>query len=282
MGYISNMSVLRCVCFTLNNYTDEDLAHYANEIREISSYLVIGFEIGEKGTPHFQGYLELKKPTRFSTLKKLMGRAHIERRYGSAKQASDYCKEDGDFVEFGEMREQGKRNDLDNVRETALDGGMRAVTEGKFNLQHIKIAEKFLSYCEEGRDWKPEVIWIWGPTGTGKSRRAREIVGDDVYCKNEGNKWWDGYDGHEDVIIDDFRDSWWPITYMLALLDRYTFRVEYKGGMRQFRAKRIVITSAFPPENCYAGTGEAINQLLRRLDTVQELVAQVPVAEVEG
>lgn len=147
---------------------------------------------------------------------------------------------------------------------------MRAVCVAA-SLQQIRVAEKYLTYCEDPRDWKPEVIWLTGPSGSGKSRRAREICGEDVYTKNTGHKWWDGYDGHEDVILDDFRDSWWPITYMLALIDRYEFQVEYKGGMRQMRAKRIIITSIFTPDTMYRGTGECQQQLARRIDCVTDV-----------
>ena len=139
------------------------------------------------------------------------------------------------------------------------------------NLQQIRIAEKYLTYCEEPRNWVPNVYWLYGPSGAGKSKRAREICKEDVYCKNNGTKWWDGYDNHEYVIIDDFRDSWWPITYMLALLDRYEFLVEYKGGYRQFRAKTIVVTSINHPDSMYANTGECRNQLARRLTSVTDV-----------
>lgn len=139
------------------------------------------------------------------------------------------------------------------------------------NMQQIRVAEKYLTYHEEPRDWEMEVEWYWGPTGSGKSRAARTKFADlDYYTKNTPTKWWNGYDGHEAVIIDDFRDSWWPITDMLSLLDRYERQVETKGGERQFRARRVIITSANPPSNCYRNCGEAVEQLLRRIGHVTE------------
>ena len=67
---------------------------------------------------------------------------------------------------------------------------------------------------------------------------------------------------------------------MLSLLDRYEKRVEIKGGWRQFKPKKIVITSIFPPESMYKGTGEDQRQLLRRISLTTEIVPDVP--EVTG
>lgn len=267
----------KSICFTINNWTVDDIEKLLNAKY---TYVITGFEIGAEGTPHIQGYMELQSQSRLTTLKKFFPRAHIERRMGSQEQAINYCKKDNNFVEDGEYKVQGKRNDLDKVRTIALEQGMRAVTD-TFNYQGIKVAEKFLTYNEEPRNWKPTVVWLWGKTGVGKSKLARELCdSDDIYTKNTGTKWWDGYDKHECVIIDDFRPSWWDITYMLGLLDRYEFKVEFKGGLRQFVPRKIIVTSALSPEECYRNTGEAIGQLVRRIDIIENLVSDV--SEVEG
>lgn len=273
---------LRNVCITLNNYTIDELAHLG-KCDERIQYMILGHEVGESGTRHLQGYVEFTKQIKFNTVKKIISeRAHLEPRMGTAVQARDYCMKDGDYWEYGTMKKQGERKDLDNIRQLAAEEGMRTVTR-RGNFQQIKVAEKYLTYNEEPRDWKPTVYWLWGPTGTGKSRKARELTEKmDTYTKNDGTKWWEGYDGQEAVIIDDFRPSWWSITEMLSLLDRYEKRVEYKGGTRQFKARMIVVTSALCPEECYKNTGEAIDQLLRRIDHIQCLVTDVTVTEVGG
>nr|WAE42878.1 MAG: replication associated protein [Cressdnaviricota sp.] len=261
------------ICWTLNNYTLEEQetieARAGND-----TYTIYGMEVGEEGTHHLQGYTELKTRTRLTTLKKKWGdRFHFEERRGTQEQAIEYCKKDGDWIEFGQRRISGARPDLDRCRQLAHDQGMRAVT-GVCNLQQIRVAEKYLTYNEEPRDWKPEVIWIWGESGVGKSRRAREIFAtDDIYTKNESSKWWDGYDNHENIIIDDFRDSWWPMTEMLRLLDRYECRIECKGGTRQFRPRRICITCTRGPNEMYRQVDEQRHQLLRRIDRIEHLEA---------
>jgi len=92
-------------CFTINNYSDDtvELLSNLNQSGKVN-YLVMGFEIGEEGTPHIQGYLQLPKKKRFSQVKELIGgTGHITEEYlnSSAAACIQYCKKDGDFLEFG-------------------------------------------------------------------------------------------------------------------------------------------------------------------------------------
>jgi len=259
--------------FTLNNYTKEDIETLQQKDSEWD-FIIFGKEIGEEGTPHLQGYIELKRRLTLKSIKKkIHDRMHLEPRRGSQAQAIEYCKKDGVFVELGKPVEQGARKDLDLCRRMAMESGMRGVSAiGSF--QQIRVAEKFLTYNEEIRDFKPEVTWIWGESGAGKSKLARELCdSDDVYTKNDSSKWFEGYDGHEYLILDDFRDSWMTITDFLSLIDRYERRLEFKGGYRQLVAKKIVITSIKAPEEMYLhAAGEPKEQILRRIDTIIPMV----------
>ena len=119
------------------------------------------------------------------------------------------------------------------------------------------------------RSWKTVVFWFYGPTGTGKSFAAMEYA-KDAYWKMGGNKWWDGYDGQSDVIIDDYRKDLCTFNELLRLLDRYPLLVERKGGSMQFLAKRIFITSPFSPSGVWEGRiEEDLAQLMRRIEHVE-------------
>ena len=220
--------MLRNFVFTINNPLQNGGPEICDWLEQNCSYVIIGCERGIPGP--FTGKAMQSLQSRVDGLLSLgMNFAGISSGEWEVKpRLFDTVKKDGNFHSCGKRREQGSRGDLDRIRRIADEDGMRAVCMAG-NVQQIRIAEKYLSYNESGRDWKPYVTWIYGDSGTGKSKMAREISGEDVYTKNVGTKWWDGYDGHEDVIVDDFRDSWWPITYMLALLDRYPMIVEYKG-----------------------------------------------------
>lgn len=261
---------VRNFCFTINNYTEEDV-RMCNEI--VCTYIVYGYEQGENNTPHLQGYIYYQNKKEWNVLKREIPRAHIEICRGTSQDNIQYCKKEGNFVERGEPPKQGNRVDIHRViRECENGANMRHITQNARNLQGIQIAEKWLKYNEDVRDFQPEVIWLWGPSGVGKSRTARELAEGDIYTKNDGSKWWEGYDAHETVILDDFRDSWWSITETLRILDRYECRIECKGGSRQLLARKIIITSIFPPHFMYRNAaGEPIEQLLRRITTVTEL-----------
>lgn len=92
-----NPKTMRKLCFTFNNYSNTEYSKIV-EICESRNYLYcIGEEVGESGTPHLQGYIEFKTPKAWSTIKKMLPKAHIERAKGNRKQNLTYCKKDGKF-----------------------------------------------------------------------------------------------------------------------------------------------------------------------------------------
>lgn len=234
-------------------------------------YLIYGVEVCPKtGNIHHQGYVEFKSNQRISGLKKLDEKIHWEYRKGTREQAIEYCEKDGNTFEFGELKakEQDKRNDIANVKKMVIDGkNMREISLESESYQCIKFAETLLKYHEIKRDFKPTVKWFFGESGSGKTKKAIEEAGNDYWISSRNLKWWDGYDAHENIIIDDFRGDFCTFHELLRILDRYPFRVEVKGGSRELLAKNIWITSPFHPQNVYK-TKEDCKQLLRRLDQI--------------
>lgn len=272
----------RAYCFTVNNPTADDEAD-VKALSELASYMVVGREKGEQEeTPHLQGYVYFKDAKTFTSVKKKLRRAHIEAAVACAETNRKYCTKGGDIMmEVGVPPKAGARTDLEKVRE-ALKGGsnMRGIVETAKSMQSVKMAEVWLKYNEKERDWKPEVRWYHGSTGSGKTRAAREWLADDVYtCMNDG-KWFEGYDGHENVLIDDFRKDFCKFHVLLKMLDRYGYKVETKGGSRQFLARKIAITAPYPPDVIY-DTREDVKQLLRRIDQVIQIGSRVKTCKIE-
>lgn len=264
------MSSLRNVVFTLNNYVEEDFENLQELFNEYGVYMVYGKEVAPStGTPHLQGYIELNRQVRWNTINTMLDkRAWIAARKGNQDEAIKYAKKDDDCTEMGAPKRQGCRSDLDATRTQATEEGMRAVTSIR-NFQQINVANKFLTYNESPRDFETLVTWIWGPSGIGKTKYAYDRKGSDCYVKNTPNKWFDGYDGHTEVIIDDLKPKMFDDAMLLALLDRYEVRVECKGGSRQWKPVKLWITSIYSPEDLWALQSlEDATQLKRRIDQV--------------
>ena len=117
------MSRHRSWCFTLNNYTEEELIGLKDWIAKYCNYGIIGKEIApETGTPHLQGYLQRKSPGTLSALKKVNIRTHWEVAKGDASQNEQYCSKGGDVWIHGEYKGQGARTDLESVKNMIMAG----------------------------------------------------------------------------------------------------------------------------------------------------------------
>ena len=175
------------------------------------------------------------------------------------------------------MPKQGARNDIEVCAKMICEGIDLSTVANEHPVAYIKFHKGFTALASARipkRNFKTEVFWYYGPTGTGKSHSARAEAGDDVFYKMGGNRWWDGYVGQSDVIIDDFRKDLCPFHELLRLFDKYPHRIEYKGGSCEFVAKRIWVTCHKSPSELFvdATTGverEDLGQLLRRLTVVR-------------
>lgn len=263
------MSIFRNACWTLNNYTDADVE--AIKTWGGVDYTIFGYEVGESGTKHLQGYSEFSQQMRLSALKKLHNSIHWEKRMGNQKQAIDYCKKDGNFIEIGKCKRQGKRTELDDVAELAIDKtiAMKEVanTYPKTFIKYSKGITALRNLQYDHRTEPPEVHWRWGLAGTGKTRYCIETH-KSHYIK-DGTIWWDGYEQQEAIIIDDF-DGKWPYRDFLRILDRYAYQGQVKGGYIAINSPFIYITCEYPPD--YFWLGNELEQVTRRLKSVTEVL----------
>jgi RNA helicase. len=114
------------------------------------------------------------------------------------------------------------------------------------------------------------VVVYWGPTGTGKSRRAwTEAQEASVYAKDPCTKFWCGYRGQTNVVIDEFRGKI-DITHLLRWFDRYPVRVELKGSSWPLRTTKYWLTSNLHPRDWYPDCDALTYAALeRRLEIVE-------------
>lgn len=140
----------RAWCFTLNNYTDEELAHMAKCVGK----WIIGKEVApETGTPHLQGYVEFPNARRLGGVKKLVTRAHWELAVADKLSNIKYCRKEGVTI----------RDDFAPVKDPLAGLELHA-----FQKEVLEIIEK-----------EPDdrtIYWFWEPDGArGKTSLAKSI-----------------------------------------------------------------------------------------------------------
>lgn len=219
------------------------------------------------GRLHVQGYVEFSKALTIAAIKKAIGdtTAHIEEAKGSSHQNKKYCSKSESRVEgpfeFGKAREQGKRSDLEAVYEDLKkDKPLHEVMDNN-PVAYIKYsrgiqAARFLVQRGKALVRRDVIVTVlWGQTGTGKTRSVLDQEGDaNVFILNKTHGasqiWWDGYDGQEVLLIDEFY-GWIPYDALLRLLDIYNHSIPFKGGFTHALWKRVYITSNKHPREWY-------------------------------
>lgn len=248
--------ISRSWCFTLNNYTDDEI----EKIKKYNSrYTIYGYETGKEGTKHLQGYIELSKPTRMSSIKdKISNRLHLETRRGTRDQARDYCKKEGNFHEIGswESGGQGSRNDLRKImKDIKDDKPMLEILEEypETCAKNMRFIDKYkaLTEKESTKEFrKVEVEIIIGDAGIGKTKYCWD-KDPNLFTVEPNNAFpFDGYDGEKTILIDDFYGTLKYCT-LLKILDGYQYRVNTKGSHRYAKWTKVFITSNAHPREWY-------------------------------
>lgn len=258
----------RAYTFTFNN--PEAFRPQFDESK--MKYMCYQLEQGENGTPHLQGYVNFKNPQAFSYLKKWMPQAHFEVAHGTPEQNQAYCSKEPrleDFVEFGELPQQGKRTDLEVVVNAIKE--KRPREEYMFTTAYVKYHRgldhiRYLSSQPYTHD-DVRGVWIYGPPGVGKSHMVR-MENESLFLKQQ-NKWWDGYNGEEAVLIDDFdRNGVCLGHYLKIWADKWACTGEFKGGTCQLTHKKFYITSNYSINELFIDDSVLCEAIKRRFKII--------------
>lgn len=295
----------RHYCWTLNLDRDDYETEY-QEFRDMQKlkhepddYHVFQLEVAPTtGQPHVQGCTVWKNPCGWVKMKKYFGPSvHIEDMFGSPQQARKYCTKEKDKLDVETGQRVLDESWIDGTQEelgdcpvgqgarTDLVAFKQAIDEGKNEKElwneHFSIMLRYrdcvtrYTMASDKPLWKhkkrpehdPWVMVLWGPTGSGKSKRARELCEEYGGYWRSGLKgdWWDGYQGETFAVLDEFDPTQVSVDMLKVWTDRYPCQVAPKG--KEFvplLVENWVITSQHHPRTWYRLAAERDQGALAR------------------
>lgn len=252
---------------TINNPLEKGLDHKAiQEVLHQFLSLLYWCMADEKGeTEHTHVFFALEHPTRFSTIKRRFPTAHIDRAEGTAAECRAYVQKSGKwadsdkaetsipgtFEEWGELPvdRQGERTDLALLYGYIKDGLsnfeiMEQNPDYMLNLEKIERARQAVreqQYRETFRSL--EVTYIWGPTGTGKTRSVMERYSySGVYRVTDYTHPFDSYAGEDVLLLDEYFNNF-KVRDLLNFLDGYPLNLPARYSNRVACYTKVYIIS---------------------------------------
>jgi len=195
---------------------------------------------------------------------------HFEVAKGSAAQNTRYCsKEDSNPIIIGSPKktEQGKRSDLENLMHDIKNGAtMLEIAEKAPSAwaQYRRQLAEYQQMVQPKRTWVTKAIYLWGPTGTGKTMHAQELEPTTVSWTGNSN-FLIGYNGSDKILLfDDFDYKRMDWQIFLTMTDRYKMVVNIKGGSCNFAPEIIIFTSNSDPLTWWPDAPEQTRKAIQR------------------
>jgi len=235
-------------------------------------YLKGQLEIGEHGYIHWQLVAVSKKKCKATGMKRnFCSTAHVEVTRSAAANEyvwkDDTCFDPNSRFELGRLPlNRNEKKDWDQIWNSAKRGALDEIP-ADVRVRSYKTLKSIEKDYMRPTEMLRTVRVYYGPTGMGKSRRAWYEAGITAYPKGPTSIYWDGYQNHENVVIDEFRGQI-NISHLLRWFDRYPVCVECKFGACILNARNIWITSNIPPEQWFPDLDPTtFLALQRRLNT---------------
>lgn len=170
--------------------------------------------------------------------------------------------------------EAGQRTDIQGAVKILKKEGHSglATVKKEFGEVYVKYHRGFEKYVEPIVERKQRVIenheryFIQGETGLRKTSWIKENFPDlYVFSNTNGNmgKWWDGYDGQEFILIDEYEGGWEP-AFIKQLCDRWTMNVQVKGGFVTLAARVIFFVSNRSFVDCFGDKDGIVEPAIQR------------------
>lgn len=167
-------------------------------------------ETGETtGYEHWQFLVAFSQKVSIIKLQEMFGRrGHYELSRSDAAAAyvwKEATRVEGTQFEFGAKPfRRNSRTDWEQVWNDAKSGKLESIPANVRVVSYRSLRSIAADY-DEPRPIVRTCFVFWGVSGTGKSRRAWDEAGLDAYPKDPRTKFWCGYQGQANVVLDEFR-----------------------------------------------------------------------------
>lgn len=237
-------------------------------------------ETGGSGLVHWQMVAVTNKKVTRRQLKELfVPEAHLE--LSRSEAANEYVWKDDTAIadtrfELGRLPiSRARPADWDKVYDMAKVGNFEELPKDILIRHYSSLKRIYVDNVIPV--FRPDIkIHVFhGTTGTGKSRRAWQEAmadGEMPFIKNPNTKWWDGYRGQKNVIIDEFTGRI-DISYLLLWTDEYPAITEVKGFATPLNARNFWITSNLAPREWYVDAKPVqLDALIRRFHVCDQMM----------
>lgn len=237
-------------------------------VQELKGQKEIGADTNRE---HWQLYCAFKQSVRLSAVKKLFGSTvHAEPTRSGA--AASYVLKDETAIagtRFALGKKAMNRNsktDWEAVKTLAIAGKIADVPPDIYIKYYRTLKDIAKDNMAKMTDLESTCgTWYYGPPGVGKSHKAR-VDFPEAYMKMQ-NKWWCGYQGEENIIIDDY-DSKALGHHLKIWADKYAFIAETKGYAISIRPKHIVVTSNYSIDEIFPDDQVLAKAIKRRFNVI--------------
>lgn len=284
---------------TINNpiekgYTHENLIDIMGQFKGLT-YFCLSDEIGKKTeTYHTHLFMYCPQGVRFQTIQNRLPNCHIDYCKGTAQQNKDYVFKEGKYsgtdkedtrvdgtqFEWGEMpvERQGRRNDIVDLYDMIVNGMsdfqiLDTSPDYMLNLNQIRQTRQVIKSEKFKNTFRQlSTTYIWGSTGSGKTRYVMEKYGyENVYRVTNYKHPFDDYRGQDVVLFDEFRSSL-PLADMLKYLDGYPVLLPCRFADTQACFTKVYFTTNIPLDKQYVNIQrdeiESYKAFLRRIHKV--------------
>lgn len=259
-------------------------------------------EIGEQGTYHTHLYMAFENAKEFQSIHRRFYGAHIELAKGTHGQNRDYIRKEGayqdsekattnlkeTFEEWGELPEESQ------PKEKQSSAVLRLIEQGATNaeilreypstMNHLPRIDQARQALLEERYRKEfrmlDVSYVWGTAGSGKTRGILERHGyEAVYRVTDYLHPFDGYQGEDVLLLDEFRSSL-SFSLVLNVLDGYPLMLPCRFANRVACYTKVYLVSNISLDKQYPNIQleepESYRAFLRRIHHQENMLTPIP------